>query len=337
MKVRSVIIQGVKDVVVVEEELAQRSLAPQECLIETTVSMISPGTELSRVYGLKKGAEYPVRPGYCAVGKILTKGDQLKGFEVGDIVLYGGTHSSCQYYDRSTRPVTSLYKLNPKLTHRQGAMLMMCWIAKNGILSADVKLGDTVAIFGMGNLGIILAILYQEMGIKVIGVDPVENRCQVARSMGIETLIQCAPQDQVQEVFNHTKGQGADIVVDASGMSAAIENAILSTASYGQVVLLGSPREDYTTNATLMLNAIHMRNITVIGALNRMYPFEPQVGSRLSIRRSLDYLTELMLNNTIDAEKFLSHTVKPEDIMKAYDGLMNHKDEYTGVIVDWTI
>ncbi|TXT16286.1 MAG: Chlorophyll synthesis pathway protein BchC, partial [Erysipelotrichaceae bacterium] len=64
MKIRSVIIHGVKDVSIVEEELNLETMNPYMCLIENTVSFISPGTELSRVFGLKVGATYPVRPGY---------------------------------------------------------------------------------------------------------------------------------------------------------------------------------------------------------------------------------------------------------------------------------
>jgi threonine dehydrogenase-like Zn-dependent dehydrogenase len=133
-----------------------------------------------------------------------------------------------------------------------------------------------------------------------------------------------------------TKQKGADIIVDATGLSPVVENAIEVAAKNAQVVLLGSPRSDYTTNVTPMLNAIHMRNIKVIGALNQLYPFEEKEGSRISQRRGMDYITELMVKKIIDVDKFISHVVKPEDIMSAYDGLMNHKEVYTSVLVDWT-
>jgi len=336
MKIRSVIVKGALDVVLEEEELDESVCGPNECLLESVVSMISPGTELSRVFGLKVNATYPVRPGYCTVAKVMKKGVELTQVNEGDLVLCLAPHGSHHRYSIGHRHERVLYKLDPRLSPQEGAMIMMCWIALNGILPVDVKPFDTVVIFGMGNLGIFLSIYYKQMGLKVIGVDPVEQRCDVARSVGISTCISCAPQDQEKTILELTKHKGADIVVDATGLSPVIETAIAVAAKHAQVVLLGSPRSDYTTNVTPMLNAIHMRNIKVIGALNQLYPFEEKEGSRISQRRGMDYITELMVNKTIDVNRFITHTVKPEDIMSAYDGLMNHKELYTCVMVDWT-
>ena len=64
MLAKNVVIHGIKDVSVFEQEINTENLKPHECLIETSVSLISAGTELSRFFGLKKGATYPVNPGY---------------------------------------------------------------------------------------------------------------------------------------------------------------------------------------------------------------------------------------------------------------------------------
>ena len=81
---KNVVINGVEDVRLIEETVDPKAVSAKECLIESEVSLISAGTELSRVFGLKKGAVYPVRPGYCSVGKILAIGNDLAGFNVGD-------------------------------------------------------------------------------------------------------------------------------------------------------------------------------------------------------------------------------------------------------------
>lgn len=337
MKIKSVIVKGTLDVVLAEEELDETQCGPNECLLESVVSMISPGTELSRVFGLKVNATYPVRPGYCTVAKVLKKGSNLPEIEENDFVLCLAPHGSHHRYDVGNRHEHVLYKLDPRLSPKEGAMIMMCWIAMNGILPVNVKPFDIVVVFGMGNLGLFLSIYYKEMGVKVIGVDPVEHRCEVARSVGISTCVSCSPNDQVKTILELTHQKGADIVVDATGLSPVIETAIAVSAKNAQVVLLGSPRSDYTTNISPMLNAIHMRNLKVIGALNQLFPFEEKPGSRISQKRGMDYITELMLKKTIDVDQFISHIVKPEDMMSAYDGLMNHKETYTSVMVDWTL
>jgi len=336
MKTKSIQINGPLDVVLLDEEHNENDLKPDECLLESIVSLISPGTELSRVYGLKKGASYPMRPGYCSVGRVLRKGTEVDRVNVGDVVLYLGPHASHHVISTRKPEGEFLYQFDQKLSPKEGAMLMMAWIAMNGILPVDVKLFDTAVVFGMGNLGIFLAIYYQSMGIKVIGVDPERHRCQVAQSCGIKLLVDVAPENQAKAILDLTAQKGADIVVDATGLSPVIETAIAVTARYGTVVLLGSPRSDYTTNVTPMLNAIHMRNLKVIGALNQLYPYEETQGARLTKKRGLQHIEKLMRDKTIDVNQFISHVIKPQDIMSAYDGLMNHKDEYTSVIIDWT-
>ncbi len=336
MKIKSVIVKAALNVVVIDEELDETICGPNEVLLESVISMISPGTELSRVYGLKVNATYPVRPGYCTVAKVLKKGSNITRVNEQDLVLCLAPHGSHHRYDVGIRHEHVLYKLDPRLAPQEGAMIMMCWIAMNGILPVDVKPFDTVVVFGMGNLGLFLSIYYKEMGVKVIGVDPVEHRCEIARSVGILNCVSCIPQEQIKTILDLTHQKGANIVVDATGLSPVIETAIAVAAKNAQVVLLGSPRSDYTSNVTPMLNAIHMRNLKVIGALNQLYPFEEKEGSSISQRRGMDYISELMVKKIIDVDQFISHTIKPEDIMSAYDGLMNHKDTYTCVMVDWT-
>lgn len=337
MLAKYVVVNGILDVAIAEKEIYPEHLKPTECFLETCVSFISAGTELSRVFGLKKGATYPAYPGYCSVGKLLKKGKDIYQAEEGDIVLFSGPHASLQIFDYIKSDGGILYKLHKDTAPEEGAFLMMCWIAMNGILPLDVKLGDTCVVTGLGNLGLIVSLLYKHMGANVIAIDPTKHRAALAREMGVEHVVDCAPENQIEAIMTLTGGKGADIAVEASGLSVCVETCINVAAKYGQVLLLGSPRTDYTTNVTPSFYAIHTKMLTVTGALNRRYPFEEKEGSRLSIKRSMQYLEGLLQQKTIDVNKFISHTINPtaEELLLAYDGLMNKKDVYTGVMIDW--
>jgi len=334
---KNVVINDVKNVGITEEEIDPNNIGPKESLIAADTSFISSGTELSRVYGLKEGAVYPHYPGYCMVGKIIAVGNEVEDITVGDRVLFNGPHSSLQFYDPAKSTGGVLYKLNSETTSIEGAFLNMCWIAMNGILPVDVKLGDTVAVMGLGTLGVLTSIYYQQMGVKVIGLDPVKHRADNARKNGINQIIDCKPEDQLDQIMKNTNGQGVDIVVDATGLSHSIETAVQMAATFGQVILLGSPRVAYKTNMTTSFRAIHMKMLTVIGALNSRYPYQIQGGTRLSVQRGLAYIEDLLNKKIIDVDKFVSHIIRPDEkeLMTAYDGLMNKKSEYTGVVIDW--
>ena len=337
MNQKSVIIRGVKDVGIESQEFERRNIGVDECLIETEVSLISPGTELSRVFGLKQGATYPVYPGYCSVGQVLEVGDNIDGITSGDRVLFSGPHKNIQYYDKNKSDGGILYRLEPETKAENGALLMMSWIAMNGILPVDVKSQDTVLINGLGTLGLILVILYKQMGVQVIACDPEEHRALLAKKFGADTVLFGSIDTFSRRIMEATDYEGVNIAVEASGYSSGIETCIEATSYLGTILLLGSPRTAYELDVTPMFNAIHTKMLHIIGAMNRRYPYEESVGSKLSIKRSMKYLERLLNEGVINSDDFISHRVNAdaEELFKAYDGLMNDKNNYTGVIIDW--
>jgi len=329
MKTQFIQIDGIEKISLQTQELNQSPLSATEVIIQSHLSYISPGTELSRVFGLKEGATYPVRPGYCTVGTILKSGrDDILA---GDRVLATAPHSSAFRFDPAKSDGGVLYKLDPKTSDEEGAFLEMAWIACNGILPAEVKLGDRVLILGLGTLGLVVSRLYQSMGCEVLGADSQKERVQRALAMGIPA-IDCTEADLI------IKSHGTfDICVDAAGVSQAEATAILCASKYGQVLFLGSPRTSHTMDVTPIFNRIHMNMLTIIGAMNRRYPFAPTSGSRMNIQRTMAHLESLLHSKFIDVEKFISHRIKPEpdEVLKAYQGLMYDKDHYLGVIINW--
>lgn len=330
---KRVVIREKEDIAIEEAELSELQIG--ECRIQTAYSLISAGTELSRVFRLKEGAKYPVYPGYCSTGTVLQSA--IEGFEAGDHVLFSGPHASMHNFDPHKSDGSILYRLDPRTDMKKASYMVMCWIALNGILPADVKIGDTVAVFGLGTLGIITALYYQMAGCRVIGLEPSVTRAQLAEKAGVREVI-CCPADQQTDRLNALAlKDGTDISVDATGISVCIEKAIQITGANGQVILLGSPRQPYQTNASLSFYAAHAKMLKIIGALNRRYSFEAQPGSRISMKRYLNYIEGLINDGKLPVELFISHQIQPQadQLLEAYRGLMYDKDSYTGVIIRW--
>ena len=139
----------------------------------------------------------------------------------------------------------------------------------------------------------------------------------------------------MEKVKQLTQGRGSDISVDASGISPAVVNAILGTAKHGQVILLGSPRASYSCDITPVFNAIHMKMLNVKGAFNELNPFPVTDGLRRNVLRDFETVERLILNDVFDAEKLISHVIKPDQIMEAYHGLMYKKEDWHCVVIDW--
>lgn len=338
MERRFVILTGKAQAEIQSEEFdLNQPLKENEAIIETTTTMISAGTELSRVYAIKQGFSYPVFPGYTCVGKVLKKGSGLTHFEVGDRVFYSGPHASINKYAHvGTTQGAKIMKIDDRLTDKQACMIQMGLIAMNAIKACTGNLNDTVAVFGLGTIGIVAALMLQKQGMRVICFDPVESRCQEAKNAGLKECFSTAAEKQVEVLKELTGGKGAEITVDVSGISPAVINAILGCAKYGQVILLGSPRASFTCDITPVLNAIHMKMLDVKGAFNQLDAFPETDGTRSNVLRNFNTVQRLLLDGTIDADKLISHTIKPEEIMTAYHGLMHEKDLWHCAVIDWT-
>ncbi len=328
-------LMGLKDVQLVNEQLDDSEIKPNEALIKNQMSLISAGTELSRVYGIKKGVEYPLYTGYISVGEVVEKGDKLDGIEVGDRVMFNGPHKQYQRFEHNGRNLELILKVDPELTLEQAALVYLASIAMNGVAIADIKLGDSAAVFGLGTIGLLTARLLQLAGANVIAIDPVVSRTEDAKRTGIKTVLSCAPQQQQAEVMALTNGRGVDIAIDVAGVSPAIETAINCAALNGQVILSGSPRAEYQGNITAILNRIHMRMLTVKGAYNGLYPFYEQEGSRMCVERNMQYIVDCLKEGRLKAEDYISHTLSPCDAMQGYRGLMEDRDNYKCVVFDW--
>ena len=338
MKARKVVIYGKEDVRIIDYDIDENNLDKDDVLIETEISLISAGTELSRVFALKKGATYPVYPGYCSVGRVLKTGENSTEVKAGDRVMFSGSHASALLFNRVKSDGGTLYKLKDETDSKDAVFMVMCWIAMNGILPAEVKLGDNVAIMGLGTLGIITALYYQLAGCNVLCFDLSEARCKLAQKMGVINVCNCSPEEQVEKAMKYFGSDGADIAVDATGNSRCIMTAVEMTGKYGQLLLLGSPRETVEADVSIPFYAIHSKMLKVIGALNRKYPFYPEKGNRISIKRYLAYIEKLLNEGKLPVNKIISHVIEPDEnvLLEAYRGLMYKKDEYTGVIIDWS-
>jgi len=327
-------IDGIGESSLQVENIDTANLLDNEAIIKIDYTMISSGTELSRAYGLKRGVKYPVRVGYCAVGKIIEAGSALD-LKPGDIVFCDSDHASVARRKRSNiGQGDMIVKVPEGIDEKWVPALNLMLIALQGVNSTSVKLNDTIGVYGLGNVGLLAALMYQKMGCKVIGLDPVESRCKLAQEMGLKYVI--SANEQKPEIDKLTDNKGFDIAVDATGACPVIIECIKHTKKYGQVLLLGSPRVSYQADIMPIFSDIHMKNLKVLGGLNATAPFLPVNGSNNSIIKNIETAFNLMKNKDIDVAKLISKVVDPKESKAAYYDCMYNKENTNLVIFDWT-
>lgn len=116
-------------------------------------------------------------------------------------------------------------------------------IALNGVHDARIRIGETVAVFGLGVPGQIVSQLTKRSEARVIGVDLLEKRLAIAQELGAVDLALDAREGKVAErVKALTANRGADVALEVSGSTIALHEAIRSVAYSPKVVTLGFSR-----------------------------------------------------------------------------------------------
>jgi threonine dehydrogenase-like Zn-dependent dehydrogenase len=265
---KAVVFRGVNDIGV--EEVARPRPKAGEAVIRITATTIC-GTDVHIVKG-----EYPVRAGLILghepVGVIEELGEGLEGdYAAGQRVIVGaitpcgqcfyclnGVHSQCHgalggwRFGNTINGAWAEYLLVPDaranlalvpdgLTDEQ--VLMLPDIASTGISgaeSANVRTGDSVAIFAQGPIGLCATLGAKLRGAGlIIAVDPIRERREMARTFGASIAIDPAAVDVVDTIKQLTDGRGADVAIEALGRQNTFEAALRSIRPGGTMSSLG--------------------------------------------------------------------------------------------------
>ncbi|MEJ2613482.1 MAG: zinc-binding dehydrogenase, partial [Ignavibacteriaceae bacterium] len=204
---------------------------------------------------------------------------------------------------------------------------------------SNIQLGDYVAVTGLGLVGNLAAQLAQLQGGEVIGIDINSSRLDIAEKCGIKNIINSSESGWKEKIRKLTDGKGVHTLIDATGIPKVIADSLSIISTYGEAILLGSPRGKFETDATEIFNHvhyIHRGSITFKGALEWRFPTYQNDFVKHSIERNSKIVINLINNKSLNIESLLTHELKPEDAVKGYEGLKNNQDKFLGVIFNWT-
>lgn len=300
-------------------------------LTRTLYTVISPGTELDIFSGRDPESflpqawqRYPFRPGYANVGEVLALGPGSgSGLGIGDAVLTSSGHRS-----HAVVRVDQVRRLGDALPPAHAGLLRLAAISCTALRQSQTIPGDRVAVFGLGLIGHLAAQLFNLSGRRVVGIDPIAGRRDLAQTLGLTTA---ADVTAIADML----GGPPDCVVDAVGRSAIILRAAELVQRGGEVILLGTPRvPESTEDVTLFFRRVHSAGLRIIGAHGNSLP-DRAPGRAASIARDIDDLYHWAVDGRLPLAPLVTHELPYDALPQAYEGLEHRKDEYMAVVLDW--
>lgn len=176
---------------------------------------------------------YPLAYGYANVGRVVGVGPGVTKPAIGDVVFSYTPHQSAV-----VAPAEGVVRLPDAIDPRFGVLNANLNTALNGVLDARPSLGDVVVVSGLGVIGLLVTQLVSRAGAgMVIGVDRVPFRRDLATQFGASAVIDPAG-GVAEKVRELTQNRGADIVIEVSGATPALNEAIRTVGLAGRVVAM---------------------------------------------------------------------------------------------------
>lgn len=305
-----------------------------EAVIRITLTTIC-GTDLHILKG-----EYPIKPGLTIghepVGVIHELGEGVAGYHIGERVLVGaitpcgqcnfclsGNWSQCggaiggwkfgntipgaqAEYLRVPNAQANLAKIPDELTDEQ--VILLADIASTGISaaeSADLKIGDTVAVFAQGPIGLCATAGAKLRGASlIIGVESDPVRMEMSKRMGADIVLDFTQTDVVARIRDLTEHRGVDVAIEALGTQSTFENALRVLRPGGTLSSLGV----YSVKLSVPLEPL----AAGLGDHKIVTTLCP--GGKERMRR----LIELVRHRRLDLTPLLTHSFSLEHIIEAY-------------------
>ncbi len=331
MKIKQIVFPSKMQAEIVEAEISDTP-GPEEILVENTYGLISPGTELAMFTESHAGfpvpdfqyAKFPFYPGYASVGKVLVTGKDVENFQEGDLVYTAGKHTS--HAIASTNRTT--IKIPDEVAIEHAPFAVLAQISLTAVRLSNVRLGQTVAVFGQGMIGNFAAQLMKAAGARqVVCIDIEEKRLSFSTMCDLHDHINPTIHDIGQRLEEITGRTGCQIVVEATGDPQVAPAAAKISSQNGKVILLGSPRGG--TEMSLYFD-IHRTGVSIIGAHGGRQPEVALYDDPEPHELMLDFIAQ----GRLEIASLHTHTLPASDAQLAYDGLLNEKGKFLGVLLD---
>jgi threonine dehydrogenase-like Zn-dependent dehydrogenase len=183
----------------------------------------------------------------------------------------------------------------------------------SGAESGSIRIGDTVAVFAQGPIGLCATAGARLMGATtILAVDSVPARLEMARRMGADHVVDFTKTDPVAEIMRLTDGRGVDVSIEALGRQETFEGALRVLRPGGTLSSLGV----YSADLKIPLDAF----LAGLGDHTIRTTLCP--GGKERMRR----LMEAIASGRVDTRPLVTHRFKLDDIEKAYDLFANQRD-----------
>jgi len=308
-------------------------------LVSKVVAQVSSKGLLETMRMVFSRLDAPVAPGYSCAGIVLEIGREVRDIKVGDAVACAGqnyaSHAEVVFVPRNL-----CVKIPNGVDFEAASYVALGAVAMQGIRQAESRLGEVVAVIGLGLLGQLTIQMLVANGCRVIGADIDLRKLELARRAG---AIAVAPENLSDAVAAVSSSKGADAVIVTASARDDIPVTVAAQIcrKRGRVIVVGAvglnlPREPF------YLKEIDFRLSTSYGPGRYDPDYEekgvdyPYAYVRWTEQRNMEAFLALIQAGRVKPEELTTHRFSIESAEDAYHLILDNTEPYLGVILQYT-
>ena len=282
--------------------------------------------------------------GYSSSGEVIAVGDGVSEFIIGDKVACAGA-GYANHAEVVSVPVKLCVKLENDANLRSAAYNTLGAISMQAVRQADMRLGETCAVIGLGLLGQLVSLILKASGVKVIGLDISEDSVKRARLNNVVDIGLPTDAAGVEgQVLAMTHGYGADSVIIAAGTPSLdpINLAGAIARKKGTVIVLGAVPTGFDRNPYWYEKELELKMACSYGPGRYDIAYEekgidyPLPYVRWTENRNMQAFQELIYSKKIDIEYLTTHEFLFENAKEAYDLVVSKSEAFAGIALRYS-
>ncbi|HET9747132.1 MAG TPA: bi-domain-containing oxidoreductase [Chitinophagaceae bacterium] len=281
--------------------------------------------------------------GYSTAGTVIASMDSNNFFKPGDRVACAG-QDYASHAEIVAVPQNLVVKVPDNVSLEDACFTTLGAIALQGVRQADPKLGETVAVIGLGLLGQLTCQLLKANGCKVVGIDIVDDLVRLAKQGGADETINRYDPDSKSLLSNYTNGRGFDSVVitAASQSNDPIELSGEITRPKGKVVAVGAVKLDVPRDPHFYRKELDLRLSCSYGPGRYDVNYEekgqdyPYAYVRWTEQRNMEAFLQLLSQKKINVTSLVTQKFDITEAETAYQIIMGElKEPHIGILLNY--
>lgn len=331
------------------EDIDKPRLTPREVLVEVKAAGIC-GSDIPRIY--KTGTyTFPTIPGHEFAGLVVETGTETdvswKGARVGVFPLipcgecapcrkkqyemcrnygYLGSRRNGGFARFVSVPAENLIRLPNNVSFEAAAMLEPMAVAVHAMRRVAPSGEDTVAVCGLGTIGLLLCMFLKEAGVRrILAIGNKESQKQKILDMGLDEKDYCdsRSRDSGEWLMEHTAGMGADVFFECVGKNETVVQAIEYTVPGGRVMLVGNPYSDMCLEKAVYWKILR-NQLTVIGTWNSAFTHNAE--------DDWHYVLGRVSEGKVQPESLISHRYPLVELERGFQIMRDKAEDYVKVM-----